>query len=72
MYGIFTYIWLIFMGNVGKYSIHGSSGGGFFSPSNLSNLDSQLLLNRKEKDRAGVCRIKASSKAVELFSRACD
>ena len=28
MYGIFTYIWLIFMVNVGKYSIHGSSGVG--------------------------------------------
>ena len=26
MYGIFTYIWLIFMGNVGKYTIHGWSG----------------------------------------------
>ena len=26
MYGIFTYIWLIFMGNVGKYTIHGSYG----------------------------------------------
>ena len=26
MYGIFTYIWLIFMVNVGKYSIHGSYG----------------------------------------------
>ena len=24
MYGIFTYIWLIFMVNVGKYTIHGS------------------------------------------------
>ena len=24
MYGIFTYIWLIFMVNVGKYVIHGS------------------------------------------------
>ena len=23
MYGIFTYIWLIFMVNVGKYTIHG-------------------------------------------------
>ena len=23
---IFTYIWLIFMGNVGKYTIHGFSG----------------------------------------------
>ena len=26
MYGIFTYIWLIFMVNVGKYSIHGWQG----------------------------------------------
>ena len=26
MYDIFTYIWLTFMGNVGKYTIHGSSG----------------------------------------------
>ena len=26
MYGIFTYIWLIFMVNVGKYTIHGASG----------------------------------------------
>ncbi len=26
MYGIFTYIWLFFMVNVGKYTIHGSYG----------------------------------------------
>ena len=26
MHSIFTYIWLIFMVNVGKYTIHGSSG----------------------------------------------
>ena len=26
MYGIFTYIWVIFGVNVGKYSIHGASG----------------------------------------------
>ena len=26
MHGIFTYIWLIFMVNVGKYTIHGSYG----------------------------------------------
>ena len=26
MYGIFTYIWVIFGANVGKYSIHGASG----------------------------------------------
>ena len=26
MYGIFTYIWLMFMVNVGKYTLHGSYG----------------------------------------------
>ena len=26
MYGIFAYIWLIFMASVGKYTIHGSYG----------------------------------------------
>ena len=26
MYSVFTYIWLIFMVNVGKYTIHGSYG----------------------------------------------
>ena len=26
MHGVFSYIWLIFMVNVGKYSIHGSHG----------------------------------------------
>ena len=26
MYGIFTYIWVIFGANVGKYSIHGAYG----------------------------------------------
>jgi hypothetical protein len=26
MYGIFTYIWVIFRAQVGKYSIHGVSG----------------------------------------------
>ena len=26
MYGIFTYVWLISMVNVGKYTIHGSYG----------------------------------------------
>ena len=30
MYGIFTYIWLIFMVNVGKYTIHGCYGFGNF------------------------------------------
>ena len=33
MYGIFTYIYLIFMVNVGKYTIHGSYGiGSHVSP----------------------------------------
>ena len=26
MYGIFTYIWVIFRANGGKYSIHGAYG----------------------------------------------
>ena len=26
MYGIFTYVWVIFRANVGKYSIHGAYG----------------------------------------------
>ena len=26
MYGIFTYIWVIFRVNVGKYTIHGAYG----------------------------------------------
>ena len=26
MYGLFPYIWLIFMVNVGKYTVHGSYG----------------------------------------------
>ena len=26
MYGMFTYIWLDFMVNVGRYTIHGASG----------------------------------------------
>ena len=42
MYGIYTYIWLILMVNVGKYTIHGSSG-------NYTSFDenSLLLLNNK-------------------------
>ena len=30
MYGIFTYIWLIYMVHVGKYTIHGCCGNRFF------------------------------------------
>ena len=38
MYGIFTYIWMIFKANVGKYTAHGASGtvlkhSGKFRPS---------------------------------------
>ena len=31
MYGIFTYIWVIFRANVGKYSIHAAYGKGYTS-----------------------------------------
>ena len=34
MYGIFTYIWLIFMVHVGKYTIHGCNGNSKFAPEN--------------------------------------
>ena len=35
MCGIFTYIWLMFMVNVGKYTIHGSYGIVFMLYSNF-------------------------------------
>ena len=40
MYGIFTYIWLIFMVNVATYTIHGSYGYGIceISPGDVRNL----------------------------------
>ena len=39
MYGIFTYIWVIFGVNVGKYSIHGASGYTIrLDPSRLADL----------------------------------
>jgi hypothetical protein len=43
MYGIFTDIWVIFRGNVGKYSIHGAFGYGiewdFFLAFNVIFMD---------------------------------
>ena len=39
MYDIFTYIWLIFMVNVGKYPIHGSYGFGSGIRQPKSNID---------------------------------
>ena len=39
MYDIFTYIWLIFMVNVGKYPIHGSYGFGNGIRLPKSNID---------------------------------
>ena len=36
MYGIFTYIWLISMVNVGRYTIHGSYGKGSSKPTRIS------------------------------------
>ena len=42
MYGIFTYICLIFLINVGKYVIHGSLGIQSFGPS-LWTVDVNLL-----------------------------
>ena len=47
MYGIFTYIWLIFMVNVAKYTIHGSYGKNiqvFLSDQNISKPQPPLKL----------------------------
>ena len=45
MYGIFTYIWLIFMVNVGKYTIHGWYEKSFFVEvaKNINQTDVTLL-----------------------------
>ena len=39
MYGIFTYIWLISMVNVGKYAMHGWYGTCFFGANSFSNME---------------------------------
>ena len=44
MYGIFTYIWLIFMVNVGKYTIHGCNGSCQIGSSNLQGFGGRALL----------------------------
>ena len=53
MYGIFTYIWLKFMVNVGKYTIHGSYGYGNQSPVEYSDilLNSFLLFETSYQTR---------------------
>ena len=49
MYGIFPHIWLIFMVNVGKYTIHGSYGFGnlnkfiFFSTQKCTKTGEKLV-----------------------------
>ena len=56
MYGIFTYIWLIFMVNVGKYTIHGSYGSWNHQKIHVPNLELlyQLYLIRIYKAVQGV------------------
>ena len=44
MYGIFTYIWVIFRANVGTYSIHGAYGVGYKALFPCSPLDPLKLL----------------------------
>ena len=40
MYGIFLYIWSLYMANVGKYAIHGCYGNGHFeSPGSQGTVD---------------------------------
>ena len=53
MYGIFTYIWLIFVVNVGEYTIHGSYGvysRPMFLISGISSKIGYLLLYNKTCD----------------------
>ena len=54
MYGIFTYIWVIYGANVGKYSIHGAYG---------------LVLNQNPVDVitfVGISRSIATAKKIEV------
>ena len=44
MYGMFTYIWLICMINVGEYTIHGSYGIGMITISYISIFRFQPLV----------------------------
>ena len=59
MYGIFTYIWVIYGVNVGKYSIHGSSGYRF--PLVLLSVSMSIT-------KAGHASVPRASVAVELRS----
>ena len=48
-YSIFTYIYLISMVNVGKYSIHGSKGFLFVSPTIL-NVDQETAVTLEARN----------------------
>ena len=54
MYGIFTYIWLIFMVNVGKYTIHGSHGGRYIKPNIRTAKKNKLYIIYLFSYRCGV------------------
>ena len=49
MYGIFTYIWLIFMVNVGKYTIHGLFGYWYLAISILLLCNTASMKNKSSK-----------------------
>ena len=51
--GIFTYIWLIFMANVGKYTIHGSYGIDL-----VSREKNRLVFRRGEKQLRRLMNLK--------------
>ena len=56
MYGIFTYIWLIFRANVGKYTIHGAYGFLIGAISIIKNLVMSEPVRHKVLPRGGHCR----------------
>ena len=55
MYGIFTYIWVIFRAHVGKYSIHGAYG----NPSKETYMNLSTPLAGRPHERLGSQRFSA-------------
>ena len=69
MYGMFTYIWVIYGVNVGKYTIHGASGIPF---PNWGSSDSQDSLGWKRwysEEKAENADLPRSARDLNQFQR---
>ena len=53
MYGIFTYIWVIFRANVGKYTIHGAYGWWFAHQKWWFSTSQTVLTGDDQRDQTG-------------------